>query len=409
MPPGVWCVPMAATLESGFRSGTRLNWDLAICWGRTRATLTFADPEAAMPRSMKPLFVVATVAVIVLMPALAPSPATAAHVAPVGVGSYAKVHWATVAYPRLGCGTGSTATATGVRFGVDVLQVSYLEDAPGRHLAIVLVKCAAGSPTPSALYAFDAVTKGRPHLRSVLLAPPNPRSPTIWSATAFTTTRTGVAMDALGVTGSAPICCPNEAATMRWKWTGAGFQRHVTAQPYSTPTTTTTTVPLSVEDCTAGQLVGQYEGGQGAVGNWAANFAIANAGSAPCAIRSTTVSVELLNGLGASRTTPPADVFAPILLSDHGSFPPPSQNPAPGLMLASLVLAWPTIPNGILSLGGTGNTCPQPLFVAQTAVIRLTGLQPLVVANLIAPDPGTSPPTLCGPDLNIWAFGPSPS
>jgi hypothetical protein len=337
----------------------------------------------------------------VLIPAVAPDPASAAQVAPVAAAQYSKVTWSRVAYPRLGCGTGSTPTATGVRFGVDVLQTSYLEDAKGHRLALVLVRCVGGSPTPSALYAFDGMAKGRPHLRSAMLAPPTAGSGTVWYATRFTTTRNGVTMTAYGVTGSAGLCCPNEAATMSWTWNGSSFQRHVTTRPYSIPTTTTTTVPASVADCTAQQLVVQFDGAQGAAGNWAAGFLIANVGPAPCALRSG-VTLELLDGRGASRTASHA-VSPPIELSPNASLPPLHQEPAPGETLAGLDFAVPTLPNGILSLGGTGNTCPQPLFQAQSARISF-GQQVRVVTKLSTGEPGptgTFPP-ICGPDLNIW-------
>jgi hypothetical protein len=210
-------------------------------------------------------------------------------------------------------------------------------------------------------------------------------------------------MTAYGVTGSAGLCCPNESATMAWTWNGSTFQRHVTTQPYSEPTTTTTTVPSSVADCTAGQLTAQFDGGQGAAGLWAMGFLIADVGPVPCALRSG-VTLELFDGHGDSRTASLA-VGPPIELSPNTSLPPLHQQPAPGATLASLDFDVPTLPNGILSLGGTGDTCPQPLFQAWSARISF-GQQVLVVTKLTTGEPGPtgSFPPMCGPDLDIWGI-----
>jgi hypothetical protein len=339
----------------------------------------------------------------IVMPALSSSPATGAQLGRVGSGQFSKVAWATVEYPRsLGCGTGSTPTATGVIFWVDVEQVRYLKSAKGPRLAIVLVRCVSGSSTPSALYVFDGVdAKGRPHLRDVLLEPPGAGSGTTWYATQFTIVRNLITMMAKGVTGSAPLCCPNETALMRWTWNGSDFQRHVTTQPYQLPTTTVPTVSSPVAACAASQLVAQYRGSQGATGNWASSLLIANTGAAPCALRSG-VTVELLDGQGASRSASHA-VSPPIELSPQSSLPPLNQEPATGETLATVVFAAPTIPQAVGELGGSGVTCPEPLFEARSARVTFAGVQPLIV-NLTAsePAPSGSVPPMCGPQLFVW-------
>jgi hypothetical protein len=340
----------------------------------------------------------------IVMPDLSSSPAAGGQLGRVGPGQFSKVAWATVEYPRsLGCGTGSTPSATGVIFGVDVEQVRYLKAAKGPRLAIVLVRCVSGSSTASALYVFDGVNaKGRPHLRDVLLEPPGAGSGTTWYATQFTMVRNVITMIAKGVTRSAPLCCPDETALMRWTWNGSDFQRHVTTRPYQPPISTVPTVPSSVADCAAPQLVAQFRGSQGAAGNWTSSLLIANTGAAPCALRSG-VTLELLDGQGASRSASHA-VSPPIELSPHSSLPPLNQEPATGETLAIVVFAAPTVPDAVEALGGRGETCPEPLFEAQSARITFAGVPPLIVNNLTTPEPAPSGsvPPMCGPQLFVW-------
>jgi hypothetical protein len=172
--------------------------------------------------------------------------------------------------------------------------------------------------------------------------------------------------------------------------------------------TTVTTVPAvasSAPACTAGHLTAQYRGSQGAAGNLASGFWIANTGTAPCQL-SGTVSVELIDAHGASRTASHG-VTPPIVLSTNGAMPAPGQNPAKGATLASVVLFWPTIPNAVQSLGGTGATCPQPLFQATSAHITFSGLQPLVVTDLTTSTPAPAEiPSMCGSDMSVMEISP---
>ncbi len=156
-----------------------------------------------------------------------PSPTLAV----VGAGQYADVAWhsveypglnfATIQYPRvLGCGTSSARTQTGYVFSVEVQQVSYVQPHGGPRLAMVLVRCRAGSPTPSSLYAFDGVlANGKPQLFQVLLPPM--ASQTFWYATEFSFSGDQIVMSARGADANTPICCPDVSAVMHWRWDGA--------------------------------------------------------------------------------------------------------------------------------------------------------------------------------------------
>jgi len=161
--------------------------------------------------------------------ATSPSPTLAV----VGAGQYADVAWHNVEYPGLnfattqyphvlGCGTNSASTRTGYVFPVEVQQVSYVQPLGGPRLAIVLVRCRAGSPTPSSLYAFDDVkANGKPHLFQVLLPPMALQ--TFWYATGFSLSGNQIAMVARGADANAPICCPDVSGVMHWHWNGARF------------------------------------------------------------------------------------------------------------------------------------------------------------------------------------------
>ena len=170
----------------------------------------------------------------------------------------------------------------------------------------------------------------------------------------------------------------------------------------SPPTTTTSMVPSTIPACTASQLNGQYRGSQGAAGNLVSSFWIANSAASPCALRSS-VTVELLDSAGHTRTMSHA-IDSPILLSAMGIIPPLGQNPAQGQMLASLIIGWPTVPNAVEALGGTGVQCPQPLLQAHMARITFDDAEPLIVENLTnsGPPPSGSIPPICGSDVYVW-------
>ena len=137
--------------------------------------------------------------------------------------AFQEVVWRHVDYPGLnfskltfpgniGCNPGSA-----YGFTVDVQQVSYIQSAQGTQIALVLVKCDAGTPTPSSLYAFTVKPgSNKPQLLQTLLAPPEPLAQVFWYATGFSISEDAVVLPSRGVTGAAAICCPNVSEDMRW-------------------------------------------------------------------------------------------------------------------------------------------------------------------------------------------------
>jgi hypothetical protein len=190
--------------------------------------------------------IVLVIAVVVPLTALQLGRSPTPSITKSETGPYVDVAWRKVEYPglnfrstqyphALGCGKHSTPLPTGEVLPVDVQQVSYIEPRHGPRLAIVLVRCLSGTPTPSSLYAFNGVGRGaHPRLFAVLLAPPSSGTASLWYATDFTTTRSRIAMTPKGVIGSAAICCPNVIAHMVWTWTGLSFSQSVTSYPYIT-------------------------------------------------------------------------------------------------------------------------------------------------------------------------------
>ena len=192
--------------------------------------------------------IVALIAVVAPLAALQSGSSPTPSLAQSEAGPYIDVAWRKVEYPglnfaltpyphALGCGRHSAPLPTGEVVPVDVQQVSYLQPRDGPRLAIVLVRCLSGTPTPSSLYAFNGVgPNAHPHLFAVLLAPPRSGAATLWYATGFTTSGSRIKMTPKGVTGSdsAGICCPNVVAHMVWTWTGLSFSQSATSYPYVT-------------------------------------------------------------------------------------------------------------------------------------------------------------------------------
>lgn len=140
---------------------------------------------------------------------------------------YFGLNFSNVSYPRnLGCGPNSAPIVTGHVVPVDVQQVAYVQPAgTTSRIALVLVRCQSGTPTPSALYAFDSPHgTSDPHLFQVLLAPPTTGTKTLWYASRFSSSKNEVALTLKGVRGTAGICCPNVSATAIWAWNGTDFQ-----------------------------------------------------------------------------------------------------------------------------------------------------------------------------------------
>jgi hypothetical protein len=135
---------------------------------------------------------------------------------------YPGLNFSKVRFPgNIGCNPGSA-----YGFTVDVQQVSYIQSARGTPIALVLVRCDAGTPTPSSLYAFTVKPGSRkPLFLQTLLAPPEPRAQVEWFAVGFSISESAVVLPARGVTGAAAICCPNVSEDMRWVLRGEHFVR----------------------------------------------------------------------------------------------------------------------------------------------------------------------------------------
>ena len=134
---------MAELLERTIQRGTRLR----------RRTMALRVSLAAL--------VISAVAVpLGLSFSQQQGPPSSAAIAVTSGTAFQDVVWKHVDYPGLnfskvtfpgniGCNPGSA-----YGFTVDVQQVSYIRSAQGTQIALVLVKCDAGTPTPSSLYAF---------------------------------------------------------------------------------------------------------------------------------------------------------------------------------------------------------------------------------------------------------------
>ncbi len=187
---------------------------------------------------------------------------------------------------------------------------------------------------------------------------------------------------------------------------GSGSPEHSSQSTTSAPAhAPSPVVASSAPPCSASQLVAQYRGSQGEAGNWASSFWVANTSPIPCAMGST-VAVKLL-GSGADSRTASHLVDSPIRLSANARIPPPGQNPQKGQTLAAVGVSWPTEPNAVSDLGGTGVTCPQPLFQAQSARITFGNEQTLNVDSLTTSQPPLSRiPPICGPTTYLWDVSP---
>ena len=133
---------------------------------------------------------------------------------------YPGLNFSKVTFPgNIGCNPGSA-----YGFTVDIQQVSYIQSAQGTPIALVLVKCDAGTPTPSSLYAFTVKPgSSEPQLLQTLLAPPEPLAHVFWYAAGFSISKDAVVLPSRGVTGAAAICCPNVSENMRWVLQGGRF------------------------------------------------------------------------------------------------------------------------------------------------------------------------------------------
>ena len=204
---------MAELLERSVRRGTQL---------RRRTTV--------LRVSLAALVICAVAVPLSLSLSHQQSPPSSAAIEVTSGTAFQDVVWKHVDYPGLnfskvtfpghiGCNPGSA-----YGFTVDVQQVSYIQSAQSTQIALVLVKCDAGTPTPSSLYAFTVKPgSSKPQLLQTLLAPPAPLARVFWYATGFSISEDAVVLPSRGVTGAAAICCPNVSEDMRWVLRGGRF------------------------------------------------------------------------------------------------------------------------------------------------------------------------------------------
>ena len=128
----------------------------------------------------------------------------------------------------------------------------------------------------------------------------------------------------------------------------------------------TTEPSSSTPECHADQLETQLKGIQGATGNWAAAFWVADISPRACVLHSP-VEVDLTDSSGrmALRAT---KTFAPVPLSGGASIPAGDYPPAG--RLAFVVLFWPTDANAALAMGENSGRCPTADFVPTN--VRMT-------------------------------------
>jgi len=133
---------------------------------------------------------------------------------------------------------------------------------------------------------------------------------------------------------------------------------------------------------------------QGAVGNWAGAFWVADSSSDACALQSPA-RVDLIDASGQVRlsaTTP----FIAIPLSAGARFPAADAPPAGHL--AFVTLFWPTDPNAALAMGATSGACPIPDFVPRSARFAFGDSGPITVTTLRADDGEIA---ICGNHISL--------
>jgi hypothetical protein len=144
-----------------------------------------------------------------------------------------------------------------------------------------------------------------------------------------------------------------------------------------------------VATCTASQLLIGFRGVQGAAGNWAASFAVANSSVTPCALRSALV-VSLTDTHGDVSRSGSYLVTPPVYLSAKAKLPAARANPVAGQKLGVVLLFWAIPPQ----------TGAQTVFLPVSAQLSFEGQPPIAVNNLSL---GTE--ALCGTQFSINDVG----
>lgn len=172
--------------------------------------------------------------------------------------------------------------------------------------------------------------------------------------------------------------------------TSSGTTTSTTASTDHAPPTTP---PPS--NCRTGQINARLEGIQGATGNWAAAFWIADTAPQPCML-TAPARIDLLNSSGQVQLTASSS-FSPIPLTANTAIP--SDHVIRAGKLAYLSLFWPT--DGSFA----GGHCPTPDFVPSAARITFGSTTSVTVTDLQAsPPPRTV--AVCGQHISIPSVGP---
>lgn len=156
--------------------------------------------------------------------------------------------------------------------------------------------------------------------------------------------------------------------------------------------------------CRADQLVIQYKGSQGAAGNIASAFWVANTSGGSCSLQSS-VTVDLLNGSGTAQLSASSTLGTPIQLAAKTKMPNGNAVPS-GDHLASVVLIWPTIPDAALMMGSTSAGCPQPLFSPAAIRFGFNGIAPITISQLAAGSELAQQLSICGTHFSIAGVSP---
>jgi len=144
-----------------------------------------------------------------------------------------------------------------------------------------------------------------------------------------------------------------------------------TATPMTT-TTSTTPSTVGLAACREGQLQIRPKGIQGATGNWAGAYWVADTSPQACVLQSP-VKVNLLNGTGGVQLS--ATSSSPSLRLS-GDTPMPADNIVSSGQLAYVSLFWPT--DGSFA----GGRCPTPDFIPAAIEITFGNSGPTTVSNI---------------------------
>jgi hypothetical protein len=170
-----------------------------------------------------------------------------------------------------------------------------------------------------------------------------------------------------------------------------------TAMPMTTTTPSTTTLStVGLVACSASQLQIQLKGIQGATGNWAAAYWVADSSPRACLLRSPA-KMNLLNSSGGIQLSA-TGTFTSLPLS--ADTPMPADNTVSSGQLAFLTLFWPTDADAELAQNGP---CPTPDFVPAAIDINFGGSGAVTVPNTRIDGREVA---ICGQRISVADVGP---